>query len=97
MTFRGFKFLLFRHHATLKQVFKEPPSEISWTDIEGLLEACGAEFLSGVGDSTRIRLNGVIDDILVPDDGIMSVPIVNQTRTFFEKAGLTPQNALKVL
>ena len=70
---------------------------MSWSDMEGLLDACGAEFLSGVGDGTRIRLNGVIDDVRVPDDGIMSVPIVNQTRAFFEKAGLTPQNALKVL
>lgn len=97
MTFRGLKFVLFSHYAILKQVFKEPPDEISWTDMEGLLIACGVQLLPGPGDGTRIRLNGVIDDIHVSDDGIIIVPVVNQTRAFLEKAGLTPQNALKVL
>ena len=43
----------------LERVFKEPvKSDISWSDIEGLFSALGAEISEGAGSRIRVKLNG---------------------------------------
>jgi len=49
-----------RQKKTLRAVFDVPiRSDITWTDIESLLRACGAELSEGNGSRVRIALNGV--------------------------------------
>ena len=49
-----------KHRRTLQAVFEDPVrSNISWRDIEGMLEAAGAEISEGVGSRVRIAMNGV--------------------------------------
>jgi hypothetical protein len=49
-----------RQRRTLEALFKDPvSSSISWSDIESLLRACGAEISEGSGSRVRLALNGV--------------------------------------
>ena len=49
-----------KHRRTLAAVFAEPVrANVNWSDIEALLEACGAEISEGEGSRVRIALNGV--------------------------------------
>ena len=49
-----------KQRQTLKALFETPVrSNISWLDIEKLLEALGAELSEGRGSRVRIALNGV--------------------------------------
>ena len=49
-----------KHRQTLKALFENPVrSNVSWKDIEKLLEALGAELSEGRGSRIRIALNGV--------------------------------------
>ena len=75
---------------TMALVFKNPiPTGITWTDIEGLLVALGAEISEGDGSRLRIKLNGVRAVFHRPhprkttDKGA-----VNSLRRFLENAGV---------
>lgn len=49
-----------KHRRTLAAIFAEPVrANVNWSDIEALLEACGAEISEGEGSRVRIALNGV--------------------------------------
>jgi hypothetical protein len=49
-----------KHLATLRAIFEAPVrANITWTDIEALLVALGAEVSEGSGSRVRIALNGV--------------------------------------
>jgi hypothetical protein len=49
-----------KHRKTLQAIFEKPVrASIPWTDIEGLLVACGAEISEGRGSRVRIALNDV--------------------------------------
>ena len=49
-----------KQRATLAAVFKGPaPASITWSDIESMLHACGAEISEGKGSRVRVYLNGV--------------------------------------
>ena len=49
-----------KHRKTLQAIFENPVrANILWTDIEGLLVACGAEISEGRGSRIRVALNGV--------------------------------------
>ena len=49
-----------KHRRTLQAVFEDPVrSNISWRDIEGMLEAVGAEISEGAGSRVRIAMNDV--------------------------------------
>jgi len=49
-----------KHQRTLNDIFKRPTqSGIPWKDIEGALDALGAELSEGNGSRIRIKLNGV--------------------------------------
>ena len=49
-----------RHRATLDSISSDPlRSSVIWTDIEGLLKACGAEIEEGRGSRVRVALRGV--------------------------------------
>jgi hypothetical protein len=49
-----------KHQKTLDDIFENPVrSNISWSDIESMLIALGAEVSEGRGSRVRIVLNGV--------------------------------------
>jgi ABC-type phosphate transport system ATPase subunit len=49
-----------KHRKTLQAIFESPVrANILWSDIEKLLEACGAEVSEGRGSRVRIALNDV--------------------------------------
>ena len=49
-----------KHRKTLQAIFENPVrANILWTDIEGLLVACGAEISEGRGSRIRFALTGV--------------------------------------
>jgi len=49
-----------RHQKTLAATFESPVrADVTWSDIESLLRAVGAELSEGRGSRMRIHLNGV--------------------------------------
>ncbi|TAK11637.1 MAG: type II toxin-antitoxin system HicA family toxin [Anaerolineae bacterium] len=49
-----------RHRRTLERIFTDPvPANISWKEIENLLDALGAEITEGRGSRVRVALNGI--------------------------------------
>lgn len=49
-----------KQKATYMKLFEEPVrSSISWSDIESLFVALGAELSEGRGSRVRVKLNGV--------------------------------------
>jgi len=49
-----------RHKKIMGLIFKNPvQTNITWTDIEGLLVALGSELSEGSGSRLRVKLNGV--------------------------------------
>jgi hypothetical protein len=81
-----------KHQATLKAIFDEPVrSSIPWRDIEGMLEAIGAEISEGAGSRVRIALHGVRAVFHRPhpkketDRGA-----VRSVRRFLSEAGVKP-------
>lgn len=49
-----------KHHKTLQNIFDNPVrSNIVWSDIESMLQSCGAEITEGSGSRVRIALNNV--------------------------------------
>ncbi len=49
-----------KNRKTLEQIFEQPTrADISWTDIEKLFIALGAEISEGNGSRIRVKLNGV--------------------------------------
>ena len=81
-----------KHKETLAAIFEDPvKANISWMDIEGMLQAYGAEMSEGRGSRVRIALNGVRAVFHRPhprkeiDKGaLMSV------RRFLSQAGVKP-------
>jgi len=81
-----------KHQRTLEAIFDEPVrSNIPRRDIEGMLEAAGAEITQGEGSRVRIALNGVRAVFHRPhpqketDKGA-----VRSMRRFLAEAGVTP-------
>lgn len=49
-----------KHRVTLEAIFADPVrSTVSWSDVESLFRACGAEISEGQGSRVRVALNGV--------------------------------------
>jgi HicA toxin of bacterial toxin-antitoxin, len=81
-----------KHRRTLEAVFDNPVrSNISWREIEAMLEAAGAEISEGAGSRVRVVLNGVRAVFHRPhpqketDKGA-----VRSVRRFLTEAGVTP-------
>jgi hypothetical protein len=81
-----------KHHRTLAAIFAEPVrANVDWSDIEAMLEACGAEISEGEGSRVRIALNGVRAVFHRPhpeketDKGAL-----RSMRRFLTEAGVTP-------
>lgn len=77
---------------TLEAIFDDPVrANIAWTDVEALLESCGATISEGAGSRVRIALNGVRAVFHRPhpqketDRGA-----VRSVRRFLSEAGVTP-------
>ena len=81
-----------KHRRTLAAIFAEPVrANVNWSDIEAMLEACGAEISAGKGSRVRIALNGVRAVFHRPhphketDKGAL-----RSLRRFLTEAGVTP-------
>ena len=81
-----------KHRRTLAAIFAEPVrANVNWSDIEAMLEACGAEISEGKGSRVRIALNGVRAVFHRPhpqketDKGAL-----RSMRRFLSEAGVTP-------
>jgi HicA toxin of bacterial toxin-antitoxin, len=49
-----------KHRRTLEAIFADPVrASVNWSDIEAMLEPCGAEISEGKGSRVRIALKGV--------------------------------------
>lgn len=81
-----------KHRRILVAVFAEPVrANVNWSDIEAMLQACGAQISEGRGSRVRIALNGVRAVFHRPhpqketDKGA-----VRSMRRFLTEAGVTP-------
>ena len=81
-----------KHRLTLAAIFAEPVrANVNWSDIEGMLKACGAEISEGEGSRVRVVLNGVRAVFHRPhprketDKGAL-----RSMRRFLIEAGVTP-------
>ena len=81
-----------KHRRAPATIFEDPVrSNIAWRDIEGMLEATGAEISEGAGSRVRIVLNGVravfhrSHPQKATDKGA-----VKSMRRFLTEAGVTP-------
>jgi hypothetical protein len=81
-----------KHKKTLLSIFSDPiRSNIKWSDIEGLLKACGAEISEGRGSRVRVSLNDVSAVFHRPhpnpdtDKGALK-----SVRRYLENAGVKP-------
>jgi hypothetical protein len=81
-----------KHRRTLEAIFAEPiRANVNWSDIEALLEACGAIISEGRGSRVRIALGGFRAVFHRPhprketDKGAL-----RSMRRFLTEAGITP-------
>jgi ABC-type sugar transport system ATPase subunit len=81
-----------RHHRTLAAIFAEPVrANVAWSDIEAMLEACGAEISGGEGSRVRIALNGVRAVFHRPHpEKETDKEALRSMRRFLTEAGVTP-------
>ncbi len=82
-----------RHRKTLAAVFEEPVrSNVSWSDVEALFKALGAEMSEGRGSRVRVYLGGVRAVFHRPhprketDKGALK-----SVRRFLREAGVEPE------
>ena len=81
-----------RHQRTLEAIFTHPErSDIPWREIEGLLEALGAEVSEGSGSRVRVALHGVRAVFHRPHpEHVTDRGAVRSVRRFLETAGVRP-------
>jgi hypothetical protein len=83
-----------KHRRTLAAIFDDPvPSNILWTDIEGLLVALGADVSEGSGSRLRVALNGVRAVFHRPHpEKETDKGAVKSVRRFLSTAGIRPDS-----
>jgi len=81
-----------KHRRTLAAIFAEPVrANVNWSDIEAMLEACGAEISEGKGSRVRIALNGVRAVFHRPHPQKETAKgALRSMRRFLIEAGVTP-------
>jgi hypothetical protein len=81
-----------KHRRTLAAIFAEPVrANVNWSDIETMLEACGAEISEGKGSRVRIALNGVRAVFQRPHpQEETDMGALRSMRRFLSEAGVTP-------
>ncbi|MES9875127.1 MAG: type II toxin-antitoxin system HicA family toxin [Candidatus Sedimenticola sp. 6PFRAG7] len=81
-----------KHKRTLTAIFEDPVrSDITWTGIETLLKALGAELSEGRGSRVRIALNGVRAVFHRPHpEKETDKGAVKSMRRFLTEAGIEP-------
>ncbi|MFQ5468024.1 MAG: type II toxin-antitoxin system HicA family toxin [Kiloniellaceae bacterium] len=82
-----------KQRATLAAVFEDPaPASITWSDIESMLHACGAEISEGKGSRVRVYLNGVRAVFHRPHPRKeANRSTVRSVQRFLGEAGIRPQ------
>ena len=81
-----------RQRKTLERVYAEPTrSDIVWTDVRALLEACGATIQDGRGSRVRIRLGEYMCNKHKPHpQKEMKKYMVELAREFLTRIGVGP-------
>lgn len=81
-----------RQRVVLAGIFTDPvPSDLRWSEIEGLLAALGAEVTEGNGSRVRIALNGVRAVFHRPHPRpVTTRAAVRAARDFLIAAGIRP-------
>ncbi|MEJ1416240.1 MAG: type II toxin-antitoxin system HicA family toxin [Candidatus Sedimenticola sp. (ex Thyasira tokunagai)] len=81
-----------KHKRTLAAIFEDPVrSDITWTGVEALLKALGAELSEGRGSRVRIALNGVRAVYHRPHpEKETDKGAVKSMRRFLTEAGIEP-------
>ena len=81
-----------RHRRTLAVVFADPVSgTVSWSAIEALLLAAGAEAIEGKGSAVRFTKDGVVASFHRPHPAKEAKRYqVRDARLFLTKIGVTP-------
>ena len=81
-----------KHQRTLQAIFAEPTrAAIAWKDIEGLLDALGADVSEGSGSRIRVALHGVRAVFHRPHPAKEAhKAMVRSVRRFLTEAGVEP-------
>lgn len=79
-----------KNRKILKAIFQNPVrTDISWSDIETLLIACGAEISEGNGSRIRVKLNTILATFHRPHPKpLTDKGAVKSVRRFLENAGV---------
>ncbi|UTC78566.1 type II toxin-antitoxin system HicA family toxin [Treponema sp. OMZ 799] len=79
-----------KNKKTFENIYKKPiPSDIFWTDIEGLFISLGAEISEGAGSRIRVKLNNTRAVFHRPHpEKVTDKGAVNSVRRFLENAGV---------
>lgn len=79
-----------KQRQTLERVFEKPVrSDISWSDIEKLFRALGAELTEGKGSRIRVALSGVRAVFHRPHPERVANPsTIRSVRRFLSEAGV---------
>ena len=83
-----------RQNRTLEAIYTNPVrADITWTDIESLLRALGANVSQGRGSRVRVFLNGEKSVFHEPHpQKEVCRGTVKSVRKFFKNAGVTPES-----
>jgi hypothetical protein len=81
-----------KQRQTLLKIFQKPDrSDISWSDIESLFGALGAEISEGQGSRVRVALNDVRAVFHRPHpQRVTNKASVKSVRRFLTESGATP-------
>ncbi len=76
----------------MKRIFERPErSDISWSDIESIFTALGADISEGRGSRVRVALNDVRAVFHRPHpDRITNKGAVKSVRRFLQESGVKP-------
>lgn len=81
-----------KHRQTLQKIFEKPErSDISWSDIEGLFVALGAEVTEGKGSRVRVALKDIRAVFHRPHpERVTNKGSVKSVRRFLIESGVKP-------
>ena len=77
---------------TVRAIFEHPErADIRWSDIENMLQSCGAKISEGRGSRVRIALNGSLAVFHRPHPKkVTGKGAVRSMRRFLNQAGIKP-------
>lgn len=81
-----------KQRQTLDKIFEKPErADISWTNIESLFSALGADISEGRGSRVRVALNDIRAVFHRPHpERVTSKGAIKSVRKFLQEAGVRP-------